>query len=535
MVTESSEDRRRTGFSMRAADALEAWLDAHRYLFLGFASALCLVANLGYAHFRSVTADECLQLLIVRQTSLRAIWDSLCAGVQVDPPVQDAVIHYLFGMFGDHLLLARLPSVLGFWLMCLCVSLLVWRHAGAVLGAAAFFAPLATFLRSWASLTRPEALRLAFSALALLCWDRLQQPGLRRVWLWRLTFVVALALMFSTHFFSVTILFPLAVGELLKWKTRGRIDWATVLCIAAGFVPWIVWSPILVAATHTFMARSQPLPALKTLYDFYGDMLFLLPWAGALMLMLLAAAYRGSVADGPALESDAARPAGDVRALLAFCGAAMLLPVLGAIISLVHNGLYWPRMSLIAIIGLIVGLPLLLASSRLRKTAGVALLAAMAANAGSIAAQGALWLDRQQDPYPSFAELRARIREPLPDIVFADDYDFLPIYEVNKNDPEADVIYLFDSDKQYAIRGSDTPDVASRILQNRTRARIYPFDLYVAGHSHFYLLSPVDVVTADSWQFRYLLTKMHARLNWLGNVHGWDLFSVDLPPQSPQQ
>jgi hypothetical protein len=104
----------------------------------------------------------------------------------------------------------------------------------------------------------------------------------------------------------------------------------------------------------------------------------------------------------------------------------------------------------------------------------------------------------------------------------------LPFYEDNRNDPENSLLYLFDADKQLAARGSDTPDVTFRILQRRTRARILPFDPYVATHSHFYLLSTVDMVAGNEWQFKYLLVQLHARFTWLGNVHGWDLYRVDL-------
>jgi hypothetical protein len=528
MVSQPAQTHGFSGALVRTACGIDAWLEANRNLFLGVACALCLLANIGYAHYRVLTADEYLQLTVARQPNIQAIWESLCAGVQVDPPVLDTAIHYMFRLFGENLLLARLPSVMGFCLMCLCLSLIVWRYAVALYGAAAFFMPFATSVRSWASLMRPESLRLGFSALALLCWDRVQSADERHIWRWRIALILSLAMSFSTHFFNITILFPLALGELTKWRIRKRIDWPTIVCIAVGFIPWIVWSPILWSATHTFMAHSFPQPAFKTLYEFYGDLLYTLPWVGAMILILFAGAYLGRAEDGDAVAANPAGPTGDFRTLMVFCGASLFLPFCGALITAVRQGMYWPRMSLIAVFGLVVGLPLLLALARSSRIVGLALLTTMAANAAIITAQGAMRLGGRQEPYPALADLRELIPEPHPDIVFVDNYDFGPFLEANRDDPENSLLYLFDTQKQLAARGSDTPDAAGTIMQGRTRARIEPFDPYVATHSHFYLLSMVDIVAADEWQFKYLLAQMHARMTWLGNVGGWDLYRVDL-------
>lgn len=509
----------------RSAHACDLWLAANRRLYLAAACLVCLVANLGYAHFRVITSDECLQMIVFRQPGAGAIWNSLIAGVQVDPPVADIAMHYLFRLFGDHLLLARLPSVVTFCLMCLCLSLIVWRYAGAIYGAAAFFMPFATVLRSWGSLSRPYASLLGFSALALLCWDMLQDPELRHVTRWRVAFILSLAATFSTHFYSITILFPLAFAELAKWRIRKRVDWPTLLCIAVAFIPYLIWSPILLASAHTFLPHPFHSPAFKTLYEFYGDMLFSLPWVGALLLMLLAGAYIGlSNFDGQPRKQ--INPS--VRPLMVFCAGCLLLPVCGAVSTAMKMSFYGPRMALISLFGLVVGLPLLIDLAGARKVVGLALLAAMAGNAAVIAARGAMRLRGRETPYPVLAEFRRLIPEPHPDIVIPETNVFLPLVETNRQDPENSLLYLFDTAKQLAARGSDTPDVASRIIQGRSRARLLPFDPYLATHSRFYVALATDVKDIDAWQLKYLLNQMHATFCWLGTVEGWNLYCVDL-------
>jgi hypothetical protein len=516
----------------RSAHSLDLWLAANRRLYLAAACLVCFVANLGYAHFRVIVADECLQMIIMRQPDVHAIWNSLIAGVQVDPPVADTVMYYLFRIFGDRLLLARLPSVVTFCLMCLCLSSLVWRYAGAIYGAAAFFMPFATALRSWGSLSRPYAPLLGFSALALLCWDRLQDPGLRHVMRWRVAFVLSLAATFSTHFFSITILFPLALAELAKWRIRKRIDWPALLCMAVAFIPYLIWSPILVASTRTFLPHPFPTPAFKSLYEFYGDMLFSLPWVGALLLMLLAGAYIGLSSQDGQPRQQVPDSAPGSRPLMVFCAGCLLLPVCGAVITAMKVSLYGPRMALISVFGLVVGLPLTIDLAGARKVIGLALFAAMAGNAALVAAQGAMRLRVREAPYPALAEFRRLIPEPHPDIVIPETNVFLPLVETNRSDPENSLLYLFDTAKQLAVRGSDTPDVASRIIQGRSPARILPFDPYVATHSHFYVVLNTDVKDIDAWQFKYLLNQMHATFLWLGTVDGWSVYGVDLKPST---
>lgn len=509
----------------RSAHAFDLWLAANRSLYLAAACLVCLVANLGYAHFRVITSDECLQMIIVRQPDVRSIWNSLMAGVQADPPVADTAMHYLFRLFGDHLLLARLPSVVTFCLMCLCLSLIVWRYTGAIYGAAAFFMPFATVLRSWGSLSRPYAPLLGFSSLALFCWDRLQVPELHHVTRWRVAFILSLAATFSTHFYSITILFPLALAELAKWRIRKRVDWPTLLCTAVAFIPYLIWSPVLVASARTFLPHPFPSPVFKTLYEFYGDMLFSLPWVGALLMMLLAGAYIGlSNFDGPPRKQ--INPT--VRPLMVFCAGCLLLPVCGAVSTAMQMSLYGPRMSLISLFGLVVGLPLVIDLAGARKAVGLALFAAMAGNAAMVAAQGAMRLRGREAPYPALAEFRRLIPEPHPDIVIPETNVFLPLVETNRKDPENSLLYLFDTAKQLAVRGSDTPDVASRIIQGRSRARLLPFDPYLATHSSFYVALAMDVKDIDAWQFKYLLNQVHATFRWLGTVEGWNLYSVDL-------
>ena len=121
----------RAGILDHLATGVNRWFETHRNLYLTICSALCLVVFAGYSHFRVLFADEGLSLIVIRLANPGQIWRALNEGVRADPPMLYWIGHLLFGVFGDHLFLARLPAVVGFCSMCLCLpSLCGDMHRG---------------------------------------------------------------------------------------------------------------------------------------------------------------------------------------------------------------------------------------------------------------------------------------------------------------------------------------------------------------------------------------------------------------------
>lgn len=227
----------------RAATSLDAWFGTHRILWLVVAAVFCVLTFSGYSHAKTPWMDEVLQVSIARLPTGAQVWTALRDGmIQIDPPVMHLMTHYLFRIFGEHIWLARLPSILGFCLACVSIAWLIWRHCPPIYAVAAFFLPYATVLRSRAMDARPYGLMVGFSALTLVCWDGIH--GGRRQTAWRVAFTLSLAATFSTHFYSILLLLPLACGELLKWYLRKRIDWMTLACVSLALVPYLVWLPL---------------------------------------------------------------------------------------------------------------------------------------------------------------------------------------------------------------------------------------------------------------------------------------------------
>jgi hypothetical protein len=300
--------------------------------------------------------------------------------------------------------------------------------------------------------------------------------------------------------------------------------------MALALVPYCLSIPILVSASHIFGPHFAYRVEFQTLYDFFGSMLISLPWAVIVLLLCFA---RASSSATPAEMPRKGPASQELRVMLVVSGGFLLLPFCGYIGGVLFTGYFAPQYYMAAVFGLILGLPLLppaLGSSR--EVVGLCLFLAMAVHGLFVGTRGVSGFLRAERPYPALSEVRRLIPEPHPDIVVSALVHFLPFYEATKSDPENNLLYLFDPRKQLAEYGNDTADVSARIMVGRTPARIVPFDPYVATHRRFFILSVAEVlgiVGVQEWQFKYLLKTLHARLLWLGNVRGFDLYQVDLP------
>ncbi len=508
----------------RSAARLDAWLGAHRRSYLIFATGLCALTFSGYSYAKFPWVDELLMMTIARLGGVKDIWAALMDGIQIDPPVLHSTVHFLFRLFGDHVFLARLPAIAGFTLMCVSLACLVWRHAPPLYAAATFFLPYATVLRVWSMDARPYGLMMGFSALTLLCWDGMEDS--RRRTAWRIGFTLSLAAALSTHFYSILLLLPLGMGELAKWVFRKRPDWRTLVCIALALLPYMLWSPILLSGARRFMKHYFYKAAFNNFYDFFSFAIASLPMAGILLLLIVAVVLLGRLRrEAVARQSLSDRQ----RVLLAAAVGFLLLPLVGFAAGVLITGFFVPYYHIITAFGVILGLPLLLPEITARShTAGVCLFLAVMGHGLFVTARGLSGFVRGEARYTRVSEMRKLIPEPRPDIVIPSPAAFLPLHEANRTDPLNSLVYLFDPVKQLEELGTDVADIVYEQLRGRTPARLEQYDAFVASHRRFYIAVLGESKGLQEWQFRYLLTKAHARLWWLGKVGDFDLFRVDL-------
>lgn len=296
---------------------------------------ICLRASGKYFWF-----DELLTLYICRQPSLRAVYQATLSGVDYNPPLFHVLTRLAEAPFGEGLIASRLPSILGVWLLCVCLFAIVAKRSGAAAGSVAMMLPLLAASRFYAYEARATGIVLGFAGLAALAWQRLEDSRYRKAWL--ALFGIGLAGAFLTHCYAIALLFPFGCAEAFRWWRKRRLDsavWAWMAC-AAG-VALVFYVPLLRSFQRHVGAGFFP-PTLGSLQSFYT--MLLAPAMLALVTCLAAFAMDCAVAPQGARILV---PAEDIVLALGF----LMLPVAGLVLALAIHGPFIGRYWFPAILG----------------------------------------------------------------------------------------------------------------------------------------------------------------------------------------
>ena len=153
------------------AEGLADRLDARRGWTVAGVSALYLAVTGVIAWNKPLWNDELYTLYIARLPDFSDVWAALSTGAEQTPPFFYVVTRASLALFGPSELSLRLPAVVGFWVMALCLYRFVSNRDSALAGLVAMLFPLVTSAYYYASEARPYALVLGFSGVALLCWQ----------------------------------------------------------------------------------------------------------------------------------------------------------------------------------------------------------------------------------------------------------------------------------------------------------------------------------------------------------------------------
>lgn len=178
--------------------------------------------------------DELFTVYFCRLPNLHALWDALHQGVDFNPPPFYLITQASESLFGEGLIATRLPEMIGFWILCLCLFRFVEYRAGAIAGSIAMVFPLFTGAFYYAYEARPFGLVLGFCGLALVCWQMsLENPRQLR---WLIGFSASLLAAFMMHCFALLITAPFAAFELFRNIRLRRLDsrrWFAMIAPAA--------------------------------------------------------------------------------------------------------------------------------------------------------------------------------------------------------------------------------------------------------------------------------------------------------------
>ena len=275
-------------------------------------------------------ADEIATLYIARLGSVSAIIRATLEGVDPAPPLYSVICHLLLPIAPQSLAI-RLPSTIG--LCAMAAGLLAFlRHRLPALYA--FVAVLLAYRLAFDYGTegRGYGLILGIAALCLVCWRKALEGPNRGLGLSLLALCSgALA---ALHYFA--ILFPgcLFLGELIRWRKSGRLDFAVWLALLAPIALVLaLYSPFIVVA-HRLGAHFWSTAHIGQIKYLYAAP------AIALLVALLARAF---LPDARSSSAPVALPAHELAAIVTIALAPIILIVLFKVFKepFVLRYVYW--------------------------------------------------------------------------------------------------------------------------------------------------------------------------------------------------
>lgn len=328
-------------------DTIGAWAEARATLLLVALSAFYFAITWFFAARKLLWNDELYSFYVATQPTMSDVWGALKAGGEQTPPLFYVFTRAAFGLFGNNNLSIRLPEMLAFWGMSVCLYVFVRRRTSNLAGLVAALTPLVTSAYPYSYEARPYALVLGWAALALLSWQSASLGRSRPLWIAALA--ISLAATLSSHYYGLFVLLPIALGELVRTAERRRADWAVWAAMGFAVVPLVFQLPLLRAGAAYAGTFWSP-PQWVNVPDFYEDLLkpALVPIVAVLVIaLLLRALHRQEPA---AAQRQPPLPVVDLAAAIGF----VLIPVAAVVVAKIATGAFVNRYALSAVIGFAV-------------------------------------------------------------------------------------------------------------------------------------------------------------------------------------
>lgn len=211
---------------------------------------VCVTAavSLAWSHTKLMSQDEMYEFQTDSVPSLaELIHIQKTWPISLDPLLYHGLSHEAMQVLGAFAFAQRLPALVGFLLMQMCLFFFVRNLVGDRAGAVAAAFPALTATLFYAVEGRPYGLMLGLYALALWCWQvasrRERDRGLALLGL-----ALAIAATINAHYFGILLLVPICAAEAWRTLARRRIDWAMGAAIVAGMAGFLMTRPFLKAA-----------------------------------------------------------------------------------------------------------------------------------------------------------------------------------------------------------------------------------------------------------------------------------------------
>ncbi len=482
------------------------------------------------SHDKPLWLDELFTFHIANRPSASAVLAALQTGAETHPPATYLLGHILIPLLGDADGI-RLPAMVGFWLMGVCVFFIVLRSynfAGAVLAVAL---PYVTGPFYYAYEGRAYGILLGCAGLAFLSWTHCRREDGSRIWFLALPSSVAIAIW--SHFYAVLIGIPLMLGEAYTTIQHRRLRPRVWISLLAGYLALLPLLGMMRAVrANVQVDRSRNVYWLafafvyRELFNNFGAVLLLS------LLMLAALVLYNRVWAGRQRLSAGEDAPGFGRSELIAVVTFSLMPLWVEVLCYIVAGFYLPRHAMLVVFGFSLLLPpvLWLAGTPPRAV----LLTLIGTCLFLFAFQQALVAKKVLLSRDSLV-VRQKVLPaiPLPGDLPVAVQDARVCLRWQYYAPpalRARLRYLGSPELGLAYTGASVMDRAMLGLEQITPVQVRPYDTFVAENRQFLVYWDADPpeVGASGWLVRKLLDS-HAELQLLAEQGSQFLYLATMP------
>ena len=323
-------------------------LEKRKLLFLLGFSVLYFTGTIASASVKLAWYDELLTLYVARLPTISDIWEALGSGFELNPPLYHLLARLTCQILGNSEISIRLPAIVGFWVLCLCLFQFIANRLSVNAAGVALLLPLATGAFPYSFEARPYGLLLGCCGLALVCWQRVLERKGRKLFL--IGLALALAAGVSSHYYALLLFVPLMCAELVRSRRLNKVDWPIWCSMAAGLAPLVAFMPLIkVGIKHSASTWTLPLKpaALLPVYEMLVGPLAVPVLTGIMTLLTIQGLNGRQKAVRKSLDT---LPIEETVVALSLT----VLPIMGLSLGAFITGVFTARYVLAAVIGLTV-------------------------------------------------------------------------------------------------------------------------------------------------------------------------------------
>lgn len=506
------------------AEALREFCERRKYWLLGSFSILYLMGTGLLASKKLMWNDELFSYYISGLPTISDIWSALSTGGEQIPPLFHIVTRISISVFGVSEWAIRLPEVLGFWVMSLCLFRFVSKRSSTLCGFAAMFFPLVTKAYSYAYEARPYGIVLGLAGVSVICWQSAVEGHYRKLSL--IGLAVSLAAAVSSHYYAILLFLPLAVGEATRSIVLRRLDLPVWVATGSGMIPLLLFTPLIrQARAHSAIFWTQP--HWRDIPDFYHWLLTpaLLPLVAMLVVVAVYSTIHLPSASSRNQESRLTPPLYEVATALGF----IALPIVAVILAMFVTGAFTFRYVLPSVIGFSI----LFAFAAYRLLDGRAIMGALLVVvlcSGFLVLQVRNFQGIAKDSKElaiTYDFLRTQNENKLP-IVVSDPHTFMTLAHYAPRDIASRVVYLADTQASLRNLGHSSVDRGMLDLKPWFGLPIEEYASYVASQEQFLVYGPIGWL---NWLVSEL-TETNRRIELKGR-HGENLLFLVSDAKGP--